>query len=35
MISQKTFENQRTISRTAQEHFDVLRRDENRFSEKQ
>jgi hypothetical protein len=27
MISQKTSENSRRISRTVQEHFDVLRRD--------
>ena len=35
MISQKTLKNSETISRTVWEHFNVLRRDENRFSEEQ
>ena len=34
-ISQKTSENSETISRTVWECFNVLRKDENRFSEKQ
>ena len=35
MIFQRTFENQEIISRTVQEHFNVLRKDENKFPERQ
>ena len=33
MISQKTSENSKTILRTVQEHFNVLRRNKDKFSE--